>query len=149
MLNEERIRLMTKAAEFEAREGREAFKVNEYFRGDYVTFHMVKAWIGGTIAFLLGAVLWLACRMEQLLAEMYTLDFAGLGMSVVKWYVLFIIVYELIVFLAYYRKYTRVREAMKEYYAQLRQISGLYEQEDQRLEGRDATGGRGYDDDFV
>lgn len=105
MLNEERIRLMTKAAEFEAREGREAFKVNEYFRGDYVTFHMVKAWIGGTIAFLLGAVLWLACRMEQLLAEMYTLDFAGLGMSVVKWYVLFIIVYELIVFLAYYRRY--------------------------------------------
>ena len=131
MLNEERIRLMTKAAEFEAREGREAFKVNEYFRGDYVTFHMVKAWIGGTIA------------------EMYTLDFAGLGMSVVKWYVLFIIVYELIVFLAYYRRYTRVREEMKEYYAQLRQISGLYEQEDQRLEGRDATGGRGYDDDFV
>ena len=149
MLNEERIRLMTKAAEFEAREGREAFKVNEYFRGDYVTFHMVKAWIGGTIAFLLGAVLWLARRMEQLLAEMYTLDFAGLGMSVVKWYVLLIIVYELIVFLAYYRRYTRVREEMKEYYAQLRQISGLYEQEDQRLEGRDATGGRGYDDDFV
>ena len=63
--------------------------------------------------------------------------------------VLFIVVYELIVFLAYYRKYTRVREEMKEYYAQLRQISGLYEQEDQRLEGRDATGGRGYDDDFV
>ena len=64
MLNEKRIRLMTKAAEFEQKEGREAFRINDYFREDYVTFHMVKAWIRGTAAWLILAVLWMClCRI--------------------------------------------------------------------------------------
>ena len=80
MLNEKRIRLMTKAAEFEQKEGREAFRINDYFRGDYVTFHMVKAWIRGTAAWLILAVLWIVYRLDELMQNLYQTDFAELGM---------------------------------------------------------------------
>ncbi len=149
MLNEERIRLMAKAAEFEEKEGREAFKVNDYFCGDYVTLHMVKAGISGTAAYLILLALWAVYRMEDLLAELQNIDIPALGMSIVKWYVLFIIVFELIIFLVYFRKYARMRERLKAYYQQLREIGSLYEREDKRLEGRDTTGGQEDDDDFV
>ena len=147
MLNEKRIRLMTKAAEFEQKEGREAFRINDYFRGDYVTFHMVKAWIRGTAAWLILAVLWIVCRLDVLMQNLYQTDFAELGMSMLKWYILFIAVYEILMVLIYSGKYTRTREALKGYYVQLKELEGLYGEEDKRLEGRETTTGGLYDDD--
>ena len=147
MLNEKRIRLMTKAAEFEQKEGREAFRINDYFRGDYVTFHMVMAWIRGTAAWLILAVLWIVYRLDELMQNLYQTDFAELGMSMLKWYILFIAVYEILMVLIYNGKYTRTREALKGYYVQLKELEGLYEEEDKRLEGRETTTGGLYDDD--
>lgn len=149
MLNEERIRLMAKAAEFEEKEGREAFKVSDYFCGDYVTLHMVKAGISGTFAFVILAALWAFYQMDELLASLHTMDLPGLGMSLLKGYMLFIIVYEIIVCMVYYMKYSRMKEKLKEYYGQLKEISSLYEEEDRRLGSREITGGLEDDDDFV
>ena len=149
MLSEKRIRLMTKAAEFEQREGQGAFRVNEYYRGDYVSFHMVKAAISGTFAYIVLLVLWGFSQVEALLGGLHTMDLQTFIMGFLKWYVLFLAVMEVIVFFAYNTKYTRTRELMKDYYQQLGEIGRLYEEEDKRLDGRDTMGGPENDDDFV
>lgn len=148
MLNEERIRLMTKAAEFEQREGKNTFKVNSYFRGDYVSFHMVKAAISGTCAYLVLLALWFVYQMESLLSQLHTMDIQAFILGIVKWYVIFLVIFEVLVFLAYNSRYTKTKEKMKEYYLQLRAIGQLYEREDRRLEGRDTAGGQ-EDDDYI
>ena len=143
MLNEKRIRLMMKAAEFEQREGRRAFKVNEYYRVDYVSLHMVKAAISGSIGYAILLVLWAFYKMESLLAELHSMDMYAFGMGLLKWYLIFLIIYEIIIFFVYNTRYTRTRALMGGYYSQLGEISKLYEEEDKRLEGRENIGGRG------
>lgn len=51
MLNEERIRLMTKMASYEANEGKKNVSIGSYFRGDYIGLQVIKSVISGTIGF--------------------------------------------------------------------------------------------------
>ena len=53
MLNEERIKLMTKMAAYEANEGKRNVAVSSYFRGDYIGLQVIKSIISATIAFLI------------------------------------------------------------------------------------------------
>jgi len=149
MLSEERIRLMTRAAEFEQKEGRDAFKINDYFRGDYVSFHMVKAAISGSLGFLVMVGLWMLYQLEELLAGLHSLDIQVFVTGIVKWYLLFIIVFELIVFWAYNTKYTRMKHLMKDYHMQLKDIGQLYEKEENKLDGHGTIGGPDNDDYIV
>ena len=41
MLDEQKIKLMTKLAFYEKREGKEDFKISEYYRKDYVSLHVI------------------------------------------------------------------------------------------------------------
>ena len=51
MLNEERIKLMTKMASYEANEGKRNVSIGSYFRGDYISLQVIKSIINATIAF--------------------------------------------------------------------------------------------------
>ena len=49
MLNEEKIRWMTRASIYEKRQGHTDLERNEYFLGDYVRLHLLKNMIGRTL----------------------------------------------------------------------------------------------------
>ena len=53
MLNEERIRLMTRMACYEAGEGRKNVAIGNYFRGDYIGLQVIKSVISATIAYVI------------------------------------------------------------------------------------------------
>ena len=53
MLNEERIKLMTKMAAYEADEGKKNVTIGNYFRGDYIGLQVIKSIISATIAFVI------------------------------------------------------------------------------------------------
>ena len=52
MLNEEKIRWMTRASIYEKRQGHTDLERNEYFLGDYVRLHLMKNMIGVTVAYI-------------------------------------------------------------------------------------------------
>ena len=66
MLNEEKIRLMTRTAIYEKREGKEDMKVNQYSGSDYVRFNMLKTLIGVTISVFLCSCIYLMCISEDI-----------------------------------------------------------------------------------
>ena len=51
MLNEERIKLMTRMASYEEHEGRENMAIGNYFRSDYIGLQVMKAVISATLTF--------------------------------------------------------------------------------------------------
>ena len=53
MLNEDKIRIMSRCAMYEKAEGKEDLKINRYFQGDYVRLNVLKTLIGATIGFVL------------------------------------------------------------------------------------------------
>ena len=65
MISKERVRHMTKLAEFENEESKACQKATQYFRRDYVAMELIKSFFAGTIAFGLLFVLWLFYDMEN------------------------------------------------------------------------------------
>ena len=82
MLNEEKIRLMTKAASFEAGEGKKALSMNKFFQGDYISIQLIWAWLSYTVAAVSGAILAVcSCTILPLFTSIYKRG-AGLGPAI-------------------------------------------------------------------
>ena len=52
MLNEDKVRLMSRMAMFETREGKEAIKIEKYTKKDYIFIQVIKTWVLSTIGLL-------------------------------------------------------------------------------------------------
>ena len=57
MLNENKIKMMTKMAIYEKNEGRQMIKNSRYFKGDYVAFGVLRTLIATTFAYIIMVIL--------------------------------------------------------------------------------------------
>lgn len=130
MISKERVRHMTKLAEFENEESKACQKATQYFRRDYVAMELIKSFFAGTIAFGLLFVLWLFYDMENLVKKINDMDMIGFGIRIVMVYLVFLAAYLMITYIIYNRRYTKGRKQVKEYYNRLKGVSSLYREEE-------------------
>ena len=64
MLNEDKVKLMTRMAMYEKKKGRKVMKMTKYFHSDYVSWNMIKTAISVTFAYAMIAGCWLLYHME-------------------------------------------------------------------------------------
>ncbi|MCI9032709.1 MAG: hypothetical protein HFJ08_01390 [Lachnospiraceae bacterium] len=129
MLNEERIRLMTKMASYEANEGKKNVSIGSYFRGDYIGLQVIKSVISGTIGFFIIFAVYLGYDLETFMTEIYKMDLFLFGKNVVIAYLIFVGVYAIISYAVYTYRYTKAKKSLKLYYNNLKKLSYLYEKE--------------------
>lgn len=130
MLNEDKIRLMTGISMLETEKGRDLSTVHRYFRGDYISHHMMRSFLGYTLCWCLGLTLAGMCRIEEL---MYTFDPAVLKGYVVRfgtWYAVGLLPYLLITFAVYYRRYQRAAVIQRAYLGRMKALERRYEFQD-------------------
>lgn len=132
MLNEERIRLMTKTAAYEEHEGKKNMVIGSYFRSDYLELNVIKTILSSTIAFILIVAMVLYYKFEIFLQDIYTMDLMQLGRSVLIYYVVFVSVCTIITYIVYSVRYSRAKKSLKHYYNNLKKLSSLYEKEGKR-----------------
>ncbi len=70
MLNRDKIRLMTKLAAFEKKEGREVLQTGEYFRSDYISNRVLLAELHYTLCFILVVMVGMLMQMENILLNL-------------------------------------------------------------------------------
>lgn len=128
MINEERIILMTKLAAYEKGEGKRSMAVGKYFRGDYISLHLLKTAISGTIAYLIGFGVYLLYFYEDLLANLYNMDFALFARNVIYYYVIFIVVYGLLTYIVFTFRFIKAKKSIKRYYHNLKKLNAMYRQ---------------------
>lgn len=128
MLNEERVILMTKLASFEKGEGKRSMAVGKYFRGDYISLHLLKTVINGTIAFIIGFGLYLLYYFEELLANLYNIDFAVFARNVISDYVVFIVAYSLLTYVVFTCRFVKAKKSIRRYYHNLKKLNAMYRQ---------------------
>ncbi len=129
MLNEERIKLMTKMASYEANEGKRNTAIGSYFRGDYISLQVIKSIICATIAYAVCFALFVFYDFEIFMADIYKMDLLGFGKNVLFCYVGFTAVYALLSYLACTRRYSKAKKSLKVYYNNLKKLAYLYEKE--------------------
>ena len=132
MLNEERIKLMTKMAAYEADEGKKNVAIGNYFRGDYIGLQVIKSIISATIAFVIVFGLFVFYDFEVFMSDIYKMDLFGFGRIVITAYLIFVAVYALISYMIYTYRYAKARKSLKMYYNNLKKLAYLYDKEGRR-----------------
>lgn len=128
MLNEERVILMTKMASYEEGEGKKSMSLGRYFRGDYISIQLLRAFFCGTIAYLLGFGLYVLYDFETLIADIYKMDLFVFAQNIIIWYAVFVVGYCVITYAICAYRYARAKKSLKLYYHNLKKLDSLYRQ---------------------
>lgn len=128
MLNEERVILMAKMASYEEGEGKKCMSLGRYFRGDYLSLQLLRAFFCSTIAYLLGFGLYVLYYFETLLADIYKMDLLVFAQNVIIGYAAFVLAYCVITYGVCTYRYARAKKSLKIYYYNLKKLDSLYHQ---------------------
>lgn len=126
MLNEERVILMTKMASYEEGEGKESMALGRYFRGDYISLQLLRAFFCSTIAFLLGFALYILYSFETLIADIYKMDLFVFAQNIVMWYAIFVAGYCVLTYAVCTYRYAKAKKSLKCYYHNLKKLDSMY-----------------------
>ena len=125
MVDQERVRLMTRLARYENGEGVEDFRIRKYYRSDYTALQLIKTWILTTLGYglLLGLVI--AGNVEFLLDNIDSMNLRVLFSWILIGYIVLIGAYFAAVYISSVIRYNRVRRNVKEYLTALERISRM------------------------
>lgn len=126
LLNENKIKMMTKMAIYEKNEGRQMLKNSRYFKGDYVAFGVLRTLIAATFAYIIMVVLYVFCNMEKIIAEINLMDYAATGRKLALYYILLLVVYGIISVVVYSYRYNSSRKGLKKYFSRLNKLERFY-----------------------
>ena len=127
MVNQDKVRLITKVECYRQCEKRDALWTNRYSRFSYVSQKVIKSWIFCTVGTLLMVVLWAVYHSEWLLS-IYDIDVLfDVAQRVLIVYVGAMLITGAISFRTYRRRYKQARVSVKNYYVMLRKLYDYYQ----------------------
>jgi hypothetical protein len=126
LLNENKVKMMTKMAIYEKNEGRNMVRNAKFYKGDYVALAALKSTITTTIAFVIIVVMVAMCNTENLIRQINSMDYATLGKKIAMYYILALVVYALISGLYSAYQYDKSRSGIKKYFMRLNKLERFY-----------------------
>ena len=126
MVNEDRIKLMTRMAAYEKEEHKKNKTIVSFFRSDYISMQMLKSVVSTTIVFAIMFGLYVLYDFEVFMKEIYQMDMFEFAKSVIIIYVIFLGVILLITYVVSLYRYNRALQSTKLYYANLKKLSRIY-----------------------
>lgn len=126
MLDYKKIRLMTKLAIYEKKEGKEDIHLSKYYKTDYVRYQVLKAIIASTIGYLLIIALIVFYRMEYLIKNAVVLNYKLMGTYLLGFYLMTITIFGLGALIGYSLKYDASRKKLSRYYRLLKRLEKIY-----------------------
>lgn len=130
MLNNRKVRLMTRLAIYEKKEGKEDIRLSKYFRRDYVRVHLLNNIVAVTIGYLLILLMVGAYKMEYLIKEAVQLDYIGIGKTILGIYIILLTIYTMAAMIGYSFYYDYSRKNLAKYFRMLRRLRSIYREED-------------------
>lgn len=129
MLNEDRIKLMTKMAIYQE-DHKEDIKISDYFKHDYIGLRLIGNILWVTIGFILILIVFALMNLEKIM-DTLTLDWlVKTGVIVLGVYLIVILAYAVIGHFAYGRIHKKAKLGVREYYGNLRRLEREYRIED-------------------
>ena len=129
MLNNRKVRLMTKLAIYEKEDGKEDIRLGKYYRVDYVRYQMLKTLVAVTFGYLILVLLTIIYNAEYLIAEAVKMDYAAIGRTMLGIYLVLVLVFVGIAGIGYTVKYNRSRKKLGKYYQMLKRLRTIYREE--------------------
>ena len=129
MLNNKKIRVMTKLALYEQTEGKEDIRLGKYFKTDYVRLQVLKTVVGVTVGYALILLMIGMYKAEYIISKAVTLDYVRIGQTILGFYIMIMTVYVISAIFGYSLKYDKSRKHLSKYYNSLKKLSNIYREE--------------------
>lgn len=129
MLNQNKVKLMTRMAMYEKNEGREDIGISAYYRKDYVSFQTIVTILWVTVGYIAAVGIGALVFLDQLLAN---LNMPFLIMAVIcvgTGYLVLIILYGIAASRFYQKKHNDARQRVKKFNHDLTRLNRMYERE--------------------
>ena len=130
MLNEDKIRIMSRCAMYEKGQGKEDLAINRYYQGDYIRLNTLKTLIGVTIGFVLCFGLYLVIRAEYYMENIVGMDLPAFARSILLYYVIVLVIFAVISIVFYGWKYADTQKRVRWYYQDLKTLEEMDEERD-------------------
>ncbi len=134
MLNETRIKLMTRMASYEDNEAKKNTSVAKHFRSDYVSLQVIKAIICATIAYMIVFGAYIYYDFEGFMVNIYKIDLWEFAGKALKYYVIFTVSYCVLVYIAFTVRYSKAKKSLKHYFNTLKLLGRMYAEEEENDE---------------
>lgn len=144
MVREENVKLMSRMAIYEKREGRSEIQINNYYKGDYIRINTLKTIVSATAAYVLLFILVVVYKMDYLLANIFKMDYRKMVVIILAIYVIWTFMYWLFARILYAKRYEGSRSNIIIYNHNLKKL-----QEAVQREAVKTKGGVGIGDDFI
>lgn len=129
MLDKNRIRLMTKMAEYEKTLAPDDLKISSYYRKDYTSINTLITAIWVTIGYALAAALVVFCSLDALLKDLTITKMVVIAAAIVGAYIILLVTYCVCAGSFYKGKHNRAKQRVKKYYRDLSRLGKLYMKE--------------------
>ena len=131
MINEEKVKCMTKAAVYENSPEKKNIGIDSYFRGDYLGLQLVKSALAYTAAFCILAAIWAMSRMEEITLKLSHAAYLNYLIKILLiLFVIGLVFYEIAVYIYYSKKYQNAKQSVQEFHTYLKRIHKFYEAEE-------------------
>ena len=129
MVNAERAKLMTKAEIFRVKEERKALKLNRFYRGDYISYEMIRSALCFIFGYVLFVLMWVLYYAEPLMTTKQIEELAQMAVRAGVALLCLLACFLVASYFVFRKKYRKARAKVKDYQALLKRINYLYEQE--------------------
>jgi len=130
MINEDKVKIMTKLAAFDKRQAAECEDAVVFFRSDFIGRELLRSFVIGTLAFVLLEAIWVIIHVDELLENINRLDYMAMGTDALQNYLAFLLIYLVITYVVYAVRYSLKRKQLREYHKGLRALIKIYEKDE-------------------
>lgn len=134
MVDEEKVKLMTRMAIYEKREGKNAIEQTSYFKRDYVNYNVLKSMIWGLIGFLLIVGLICAMNIESVVEDILDANYKSIAIMLACFLGGFLLCYYFITRILYSYRYDKMRHGVSNYRKGLKRLRQIYNEKDKEVE---------------
>lgn len=127
MLNNEKIKLMTKLSLYEEKEKKNNMRIHNFFKHDYIIYNLVKSGVYLLLSFAIIALLAFLYFVEDIVENIAVTDFAKLGSMLLILFLASLSLYMILAYFVYDSRYDRAKRNLKAYHSGLKRLNRAYE----------------------
>lgn len=131
MLSEEKIRIMIRLSDYEQNKGKIDLERTRYFKLDYIRMQILKTLVSVSAAVFLVVLLIGLYHMEYIITNALVINYAGMARYFLVIYILLLLLFTFVTVSVSSVQYEASKNRVKEYYADLQELIGYYDREDQ------------------
>ena len=125
MLNEEKIKLMTRLSLYEEGKGKKDIRLSKFYRSDYIRYQILMTVLCTTIAFIILVGLVMMHHAEYIIENALVLDYQGLITYGLTLYALLLVIYGLFTFVLSSVQFHLSRKRLGKYFRGLKQMEAI------------------------